>query len=45
MTYVVEDTDKPESTKWYKLWWNVWSHPGINSFSSILEELGAGFIK
>ena len=47
MTYVVEDSDKPKSIKWFRLWWNVWGHPSVKSFKSMLDEsndsAGRGF--
>ena len=26
--------------KWYEIWWDVWSHPGITPFKTILSEPG-----
>jgi hypothetical protein len=27
-----------QSRKWYQIWWDVWKHPNVASFNSILNE-------
>lgn len=34
-------TPLPEPRKWYEIWWDVWRHPGANTFRAILQEPNA----
>lgn len=27
-----------EPRKWYQIWWDIWSHPGVASFQALLRE-------
>lgn len=30
----------PQPRKWYKIWFDLWKHPGVETFRSILQEPG-----
>jgi hypothetical protein len=35
----------PKPRKWYEIWWDVWSHPGIEPFQTILNEPGREIVR
>ena len=34
----LETAQPAKSRKWYEIWWDVWSHPGVTSFKAVINE-------